>query len=166
MPFHTPQQPMGSFPMQFGNTRVTRPIGKRLIYITLGTISTQTNSVLITNTFPCTITGLRVEMKVLQDGGTAPGEYSWAIVIVKQGQTVPLFGTGNLSNFFVPETNVMLFGAGAHSRADGNNSGTHYDNATKTMRKMQGGDTLQFICIGKATNTSRFTGCIQFFCKT
>ncbi len=156
-------------PMSFVVGRQTsrkRPIDKVMIVVAKPTVgTTQVSTTLLTATFPCTIVGLRWDLSVFVDGGTTPGIYGWAIVIVRQGITVSTISTGDGNTFFAPEQDVMAYGKGANQQID-IGTGRHYNGSTKSMRKMMGGDTLLFLAIGQDTQTSVFNGCIQFFCKT
>ncbi len=143
-----------------------RPVDKLLIGILkTGVDATQVVITLTTVTFPCTIVGLRWDMGVTCDGGTAPGVFNWVIVVIKDGNVVGNLQASDGNDFYTPEQNVMAFGSSKISRAD--QGGTRvWSGNTKTMRKMMGGDILQFVCQGSATTTTTVQGCIQFFCKT
>ncbi len=149
----------------FGATPHTkRPIDKKLIAVLkAGVNATQQTTVLLTTTFPCTVVGLRWSLTFDQDGGTSTAAFSWAIVIVKEGVTVDTLVTSDAGSFFNPEENCLVFGMGT---IDNNQHTVQFSGATKTMRKMQGGDILMFIHKGIASETSGSRGVIQFFCKT
>ncbi len=145
-------------------SRRPRPIDKQMIVIKKTDVTaTQVETVLFTNIFPCTITGLRIDMTIIQDGGGATGVYAWAIVLVKQGTAASTISTTDAASFYQPEQNVMMFGTGNN---DGTSIQVYRQETTKTMRKMMNGDLLKFICKGVATNTSEFFGVVQFFCRT
>ncbi len=149
----------------FGSTAHTkRPIDKSLVAILkAGVNATQQTTVLLTTTFPCTVVGLRWSLTFEQDAGTGTAGFSWAIVVVRDGVTVDTLVTSDAGSFFNPEENCLVFGMGS---IDNNTQTKQFEGATKTMRKMQGGDILMFIHKGIATETSGSRGVIQFFCKT
>ena len=146
------------------NFTVKRPIDKRLIVIgKTGVDATQVSTLLSTAAFPCTITGLRWDLTVRQDAGTVAAGYAWAIVVVRETVTADLMTLTDAATFFAPEENVLAFGIGdvvitSESR--------QWVGSTKTMRKLQTGDSLKWIGVGGTTNTTAFRGCIQFFCMT
>ncbi len=147
-----------------GTPHSKRPINKSLIAISKDAVDgTDVTTVLFTTTFPCTIVGLRWDIAFAQDGGSAEARYHWAIVVVRDGVTVDTLTISDAGAFFAPEENCLVFGAGT---IDNNNICQIRNGSTKTMRKMQGGDTLVFICKGAATNTVGVRGVVQFFCKT
>lgn len=140
-----------------------RPVEKRLINVSKATVSTQVTSILLTTTNACTISGLRWSLSVGQDGGGGIAFGHWAVVVVKEGNTVNAIGTGDAGTFYAPEQNVLTFG---NWLIDNNVETKIFSGNTKTMRKMQGGDVLLFVVVGVATNTSVVFGTFQFFCKT
>ncbi len=143
-----------------------RPIDKALINVfKSGVDGTQVTTTLVTATFPCTVVGLRWDLSMLTDGGTTPGSYGWAIVIVRDGVTVSTISLTDGGTFFAPEQDVMAYGSGVLQQID-IGSGHHYNGSTKTMRKLMGGDKLLFLFIGVATQTTLVRGTIQFFCKS
>lgn len=159
---------MVTVPVPFQRTTGSRcPIDKLLIgVLKAGVDANQVTTTLVTVTFPCTIVGLRWSLGVIQDAGTGQGDHMWAIVLVRDGQAAGNLSVADAANLYTPEQNVMAFGVGNSTLGTTVNSKQHYEGSTKTMRKMMGGDLLVFVCQGVATNTSSFTGCIQFFCKT
>lgn len=141
-----------------------RPINKSLIAVQqAGNTATDKSSTLFATTFPCTITGLRWDIAFTQDGGTGTAFIHWAIIIVRAGVTQDTLSITDGASFFDPESNCLVFGADTIAN---NVESKHHSGSTKTMRKMQGGDSLIFVAKGSATNTSRADGVIQFFCKT
>ncbi len=154
---------------QFVAVRTTgskRPVDKLLVNIVhAGVNATQVATVLTTATFPCTIVGLRWDMTVAAAAGSGFSSFSWAIIILRDGVTVSQMSIGDGATLYAPEQDVMAFGRGlVTSQTLGMLS--KYQGATKTMRKLMGGDKLQFIFKGEATTTSTVEGVIQFFCKT
>ncbi len=144
--------------------RVKRPVDKAIVNITKAAVAgSQVNTDLFTATFPCTIVGLRWHITMLQDGGTGATFNNWAIIILRDGQTADTLATSDGSTLYNPEQDVMTFGV---MQIDNNTTTVSNVGETKTMRKMQGGDKLVYICIGVATNTHTIRGTVQFFCKT
>ena len=144
--------------------RVQRPIDKRLVFIGLNAVNaTQQATNLLVTTFPGTIVGLRWTFAADQDGGSGSAIYSWAIVVIRDGNNATIMGASNGADFYTPEQDVLAFGHGI------NNNNLHqqvFDGSTKTMRKMLGGDVMAFIVRGVATNTTCISGIVQFFLKT
>ncbi len=144
-----------------------RPVDKLLINVTHQSIdATQQNTVLTTATFPCTVVGLRWDISVAASAGTAHASYAWAIIILRDGVTVGALSIGDGTTFYAPEQDVLVYGRGFSTDESIQGGSNRYQGDTKTMRKLMGGDKLQFISKGEATNTSNIEGCIQFFCKT
>ncbi len=141
-----------------------RPVDKKIIYVTkAGLADAQQTTTLITATFPFTMVGLRWEITIIQDAGTAQTLCAWAIVIVREGVTVDTMSVGDGDSFFQPEENVLVYGT---TQMEPNVEAIRWMGSTKSMRKFQGGDTLQLIIRGSNTNTVGMRGIIQFFCKT
>ncbi len=141
-----------------------RPIDKNLIFISQsGTDATQETTTLFTATFPCTVVGLRWSITMSQDGGTGLCNHQWAIVIVREGLTIPTLATSDAATFYKPEADVLTFGTGT---VENNQTVSHFEGSTKSMRKFQGGDRLFFIVVGIASETTATKGIVQFFCKT
>ncbi len=144
--------------------RARRPIDKKLVAVLkAGVDATDVSTTLVTITFPATIVGLRWSLNFAQAAGTGLASHYWAIVIVREGVTVDSLGVSDAASFFNPEENCLVFGAG---NIINNTETLSYEGSTKTMRKMQGGDTLQLIIKGEATNTTDVLGVVQFFLKT
>ncbi len=144
-------------------------LNKELVVVSKGTISTQVSTTLITATFPCTIVGLRWNFSAAQDAGTAAVNLFWAIVVVREGNTANALSKTDAATMYSPEENVMTFGVGQFEPGAGTEkvyNTIKWDDSTKSMRKLQGGDSLQFIVVAAATNTVSLAGCVQFFCKT
>ena len=148
-----------------GGFRITtRPIDKKVIVVNLNGISaTQQNVTLFTATFPCTITGVRWSLSVGADAGTVFGRHVWVIQKIGEGFATPDLSTTSGADLMIPEQNIIAYGSG-FSQND-TDSGIHYAGSTKSMRKLQEGDTLLFSIEGTATNTSGCMGAIQFFCR-
>lgn len=140
-----------------------RPISKELLFVLkAGLAGTQATTTLYTATFPVTVVGLRWDLNAIQDAGTGGASTSWVIVTNRQGNTVGSIGNSDGGDFYTPQQNVIAFGYGT---IDNNVDHLQWMGSTKAMRKLQGGDTLVFIALGAATNTSRIAGAIQFFVK-
>lgn len=144
---------------------IKRSLNKAIIVIAKTGIATtaQVATLLITATFPGTIVGLRWNINGRPTTGTNSADYRWAIVIVKEGQTPAAISGGDASNFYNPEQHVLTWGGGFTS--PGNNQ-FNENSSTKTMRKLQAGDTLQFIVKNFNANPLDLGGEIQFFYKT
>lgn len=150
---------------------VGRPsrVDKRLIGIVkspLGT--TQLATVLITATFPCTITGIRWDLDFLNILTTGSPSFNWAIVRVKDGVTVSVMAVSDAGTFYSPEQELIAFGIAHVADGDGTVGPMikHFSGSTKSMRKLMGGDTLQFICDADSAAAVNVKGIIQFFCRT
>lgn len=149
--------------------RAPRPIDKKLVGV-VQTLSSaaQVSTTLMTATFPCTVVGLRWELSALQQHATANSFTSWAIVLVKDGQSVSNQSVANGSDFYTPEQDVLAFGTKWVAEADAGTAPVTADwsGNTKTMRKLMGGDTIQFIGLCDQVNGAIMRGVVQFFCKT
>ena len=144
--------------------RVSRPIDKKIVIVSKnGTAATQATTTLFTATFPCTLFGLRWNGAVMQNAGTGFADFKWVIVIVRDGQTISTLGVSDAADLYQPEQHVLAFGAGM---VDNNVEVMELSGSTKTMRKMQLGDTLVFVIRNIATDTVNTRVAVQFFCKT
>ena len=153
---------------EFQRVTRSRPINKELVSIAKdGIAATQVSSILITATFPCTITGLRWELAFINQSGTAGiTALHWVIAIVREGVVAATIGITELATLFTPEENVMAFGVHQFDQNGGNEPSIQVSGSTKTMRKLQTGDTLQLLMLGTATNLQKLRGVVQFFCMT
>ncbi len=143
-----------------------RPIDKELKCILKAAVDgTQVVTTLKTTTFPCTIVGLRWSLSFAQDAGGGQGQMYWAIVVVPDGVSASTMAFSDAADFYTPEQHVLAFGTFLDNIAAVSTPKT-VDGSTKTMRKMKGGDLLQFIAVGEATNTTAINGVVQFFCKS
>lgn len=142
-----------------------RPIDKELIAINRDITTAQVETTLTSATFPCTVTGLRWSIGVINTyAGNNP--LYWAIVLVKDGNAASGIATSNGSSLYQPEQNVLAFGVcELDNPADGGVSAYQFEGSTKSMRKLMGGDQLLFIANAGANGYS-IRGAIQFFCKT
>ena len=143
-----------------------RNLDKKIVNAVQATDTGQSATVLFTSTFPCTITGIRWSIGVT--GGTTSGcTIYWALIMVRDGDTISTMSTSDGADFYNPEQEVLSFGLFQLDDKDSATGGPvsmTTMGSTKTMRKYMGGDTLQFITI------STIAGCscralVQFFCK-
>ena len=152
-----------------GFVRVKRPIAKDIISIGITNAGvTQRAVVLKTTTFPCTLTGLRWSLSFLSVLTTGPAAQFWAIVINRDGETSNTLNTASAATLYAPEQNVLAWGHFFVVDADiGQGPSSQLtEGVTKTMRKLQEGDTLDFITIGTAGTANLVRGAVQFFCKS
>ncbi len=152
--------------MQF-QRRAKRPIDKQLISILVDSTNGQTTVVLDTFTFPGTITGLRWDLVYNMSTDATLITGNWAIVIARDGDTPNTLVLTNGSSMYQPETHVLAFGGWTGTKdADGTGPTVHWSDSTKTMRKVQAGDTLNFITLASIGTSGDIAGIIQFFLKT
>ncbi len=157
------RQGRGGFP-----ARSKRPVDKEMIFISHTATTSNTITVLKTTTFPCTIVGLRWDLAMRNILSTANPLVSWIIVVVHDGNTANTISQSNASNMYTPEQDVMAFGNLFLIDNDSGQGPTsvHVQGQTKTMRKLQAGDVLQFISFSDVANAANVRGTVQFFCKT
>jgi len=142
-----------------------RPIDKSLKTVSKTFASAgKQSTVLTTVTFPCTITGLRWELTATP--GPVSAYLNWAIVVVRDGNSVNDLATSDGSTFYEPEQDVLTFGTSLIFENDTNVGGViRWEGSTKSMRKMMGGDQLVFVV--QSTQVGILTaGVIQYFCKS
>ncbi len=150
-----------------GTTGSRRPVDKLIVCINKGTVgASQLTTTLTTVTFPCTIVGLRWNIAAVASAGTGAPQFTWAIVHVHDGHSPNTLVSSDAGALYQPEQDVMTWGAAIGAPEDTTGGPLMWEGASKTGRKMMGGDTLQFLCIGEATNTAHCFGAVQFFCKT
>ncbi len=149
-----------------GNFHSTRPTDKNLIGVVQNIAAAQVNVVLLTVTFPCTITGVRWSCSCLNNHA-ALDAIDWGIIIVRDGAAIGVLLLADTGKFYVPETNLLAFGTGQlHGNTAGGDAVQSWEGSTKTMRKLQGGDRLIFAMKGAVAGNKNFRAVIQFFCKT
>lgn len=145
-----------------------RPIGKNMINVVKATVSTtQLSTTLFTTTFPATITGLRWMISAY-NLIAADTLVQWAIVKVRQGLSASTMGAADAGTFYLPEQDVMTWGI-AHLKGSTSAQGPGamvFEGDTKSMRKLQGGDTLVFVVVATVANSIGIGGCVQFFTKS
>ena len=163
-----------SRPQKRQRTSAPRPISKTLLFFNDTLTASQRSQTLTTNTFPCTITGLRWELSspIHADSGVSNSYLNWAIVLVKEGNSPNALPSGVQTvagSLYNPEQNVLASGSGTLAPNVTGNYNTVWRGSTKTMRKMQVGDELFILYnIGATTNITDavFGGTVQFFCKS
>ncbi len=145
-----------------------RPTAKELIYVAQTATTSNVATTLKTTTFPCTIVGVRWSMTFSSQVSTNNAVVNWIIVLVKDGNTANTISQSNGADMYTPEQNVMAFGTVSLLANDetGGNQNQQVMGSTKTMRKMQGGDLLQFITLADVANSVVVKGVVQFFCKS
>jgi len=110
--------------------------------------------------------GLRWSLAVGKDTGTTGNlsNFAWAIVLLRDGNSVNQMSVSNGNEFYTPEQNVLAFGV-APSGSDSAQLNIIEGN-TKTMRKLLIGDSIVFLAKGQNVETSNYRGIIQMFCKS
>lgn len=98
---------------------------------------------------------------------TAQANLFWAIVIVRDGLSASTIATSDGAAMYEPEQDVLAFGvvSTADLDAGAGPAVVNWEGTTKSMRKLMGGDKLQFISINPA-NAGVVKGCVQLFCKS
>ncbi len=152
-------------PVQF-QRRAKRPIDKQLISILVDSTNAQSTTVLDTFTFPGTITGLRWDIDYTMSTDATLIQGVWAIVIARDGDTPNTLVLTNGSSMYQPETHVLAFGAWVGIKDANGMHQVHWNDSTKSMRKVQAGDTLNFITLANIGTSGDLSGVIQFFLKT
>ena len=120
---------------------------------------------MFTCTYPGTITGIRWSFGVRATATTSI--ISWFIVITRDGYAANTPALTNGSSLYQPEGDVLAFGGCPLSfDADGSNPVIMFNDSTKTMRKLQNGDVMQFVTLGDQAASGTLHGALQFFLKT
>lgn len=136
-----------------------------MVYVNQTVVNAQVQTILVTATYPCTLTGVRWSLSI-RNNHAAADNLDWAIVIVKEGDAADAIATSDGASFYNPETNCLTYGCVA-MEGTSNGSAVHvFNGTTKTMRKLQGGDQLLFVAKGLVNASKTALGCIQFFCKS
>ncbi len=147
--------------------RAKRPVDKQLINIVHDTTNAQVVTVVETFTFPGTITGLRWDVVHTMSADATVIQGVWAIVIARDGDVPNQLALTNTTTLYQPETHVLAFGAWTGVKdADGAGSTIHWNDSTKSMRKVQAGDSLNFISFATTANSGDLSAIVQFFLKT
>ncbi len=149
-------------------TRSKRPIDKDLVGVVITNAgTTQRTTVLKTTTFPCTLTGLRWSFTYVNVLATDTVQGIWVIMVIPDGEAINTISISDGATIIAPEQAVMAYGSLVSGDADLQGPITQViEGSTKTMRKMRGGDVLQFAVILTAGTAGRIRGAIQFFCKS
>jgi len=146
--------------------RKNRKINKELMYVDHAiTATSQTASILINCTYPCTLVGLRWCLMMTNGSTASDNLLTWCIVKVPDTTSASTMSQTDETSFYRPEQDVLTFGLMAAEKSDGNRGpGFMYETGSiKTKRKMQANDDLTFLT--KAINNTPVTvrGIIQFF---
>lgn len=146
----------------------SRPIDKNIISIGHAMGSAQIETVMKTTTFPCTIVGIRWALSAQATITTGATNVHWAIVVVRDGNSTSIMSAADGTDFYTPEQDVLAFGVSRFPDADLGTGPTvvAWEGSTKTMRKLMGGDVLNFITLGSIAGIGSFSGIVQFFCKS
>lgn len=157
--------PRTQFDSPYSNQMTTKKadIDKQIINVTKsGLTNTQQFTNLYTCTYPCTVTGLRWDVNLYLQAGVA-ASCAWAIQVVKQGNSMNNISNSDGSSLLVPESNILVWGKNVLT---GVLNVAHEVGDTKSMRKLQAGDVLQFCCVGETGTTTEVFGSIQYFLKS
>lgn len=143
---------------------------KKLIVVSKAQVEdTDLSTTLFTCTYPGTVVGLRWRFDAIPHSAATTFEAMyWVIVRVQNGMSADTLGVGDAGSLYDPEREVMAWGTGLLSAyAASFQDHVTWEGATKTMRKMQAGDTLQLIVrAGVGTGDTIFLGAVQFFLRT
>jgi len=144
------------------STRARRPIDKVLKVVAHIANATPKSTIIAQPTYPATMVGLRWEINVIQSLGTGVCTFSWAIVYLREGETLDALTFADGATLYKPEQNVLVFGTGQISNDKWDK---HFSGHTKTMRKLMVGDEIVFVLQGVATNEGICNAIIQCFLK-
>lgn len=144
-----------------------RPIDKNIKAIQQTVTTSNVTTTLFTGTYPGTVVGIRWSLNFISNTSASSPSVYWAIVIVRDGLSASTIGTSDGADFYTPESQVLAFGVGG---VTDNDSGAGPYNSmmegmTKTMRKIQAGDLLQFVTISNVATGLIARGAVQFFIK-
>jgi len=145
-------------------SRPKRPIDKTIVVINQVGVGTTDQSTQITlATYPQTMVGLRWDLSFEMNNGTLTADAVWAIIYLREGETLDNLTFGDQAAFYQPESSVLVYGYAAIFNFT---ETKHIAGTTKAMRKMQVGDTIQFI-IKCESSVEKMTckGAIQLFAK-
>lgn len=147
--------------------RIPRPTEKVLRNISKSALAaaTQVTTTLFTCTYPGTMTGLRWHLSFCDVTASLAIPIQWALVVVKEGNSVTNLSQSDAGTLYNPEGNVLAFGN--FLLASGNQS-TDFIGNTKAMRKLMGGDTVVMVIRNSdgANQVDEIRGTVQFFLKT
>lgn len=143
--------------------RANRPIDKKITVIAHTVDLTQVSTTVAAPTFPSTMVGLRWNFTVSQTAGTGIARGAWAIVYLREGETVDALSFVDGATFYNPEQNCLTWGYIAID----NGSNPHViKGSTKTMRKLMVGDTIIMTSVGTSDTDVIFAqGGVQLFLK-
>lgn len=101
------------------------------------------------------------------NNGTGAGAVFWALVHVPEGNSLNTLATASGSSLYKPERNVLCYGSYCqHSTTNAYHTPQHVKGSTKTMRKLQGGDTIQLAIKSDTANVlTKIVGALHFFYK-
>ncbi len=140
-----------------------RPIDKVITVINhANTTSADVNTQLYLATYPSTMTGLRWDLSFFQGSGTAVCTWVWAIIYLRQGETLDTLTFSDQVTLYEPEQSCLTWGFGI---IDASTQTKRHHGSTKTMRKMQVGDTIEFIIKGVVNDGVSTRGAVQMFQK-
>lgn len=147
------------------NFRAQRPTDKAIIAISSSTTSVaQSETVLETATFPCTVAGLRWMLEFdIADAATTNAAIAWAIVLVKDGNSAGTLSISDGGTLYNPEQNCIVWGVGY---AVPQQNALRFEGQTKSMRKLMGGDRIILIRKANVADQIDAFGTVQFFCKS
>ncbi len=145
--------------------RGARPIDKQIIGVNKSVSTAQLVTTLFTATFPCTVVGIRWDLSSLNSIAST-NTLLWALVLVKEGETVDTLGLADSAPLYNPEQNVIAHGVHLFPPAGvaGGPVSREEEGSTKSMRKLQGGDQLQLLFLASSASVE-VQGTVQFFCK-
>ena len=154
--------------MSVVQVRARRPIDKNLVNIVLSSTTSQAATTLITAVFPCTITGLRWMITYRNLNATSSTTHKWVIIRLKQAVIATTIATSDGSTLYEPEQEVITWGSIDLTDNDlaGGTSTFTFSGETKSMRKLMGGDRIQFVTLSTDATGAAVRGAVQFFCKS
>lgn len=159
-------------------SRSKRPIDKNIVAFSISLANATQGEVIIWPPggggaiFPGTITGIRWNVNV-KSTTSATVRFAWAIVRVREGQNPSGLNIPGASGIlYKPEQDVIVIGH-EMTHIENNTTGVGWNNykiegTTKSMRKIQNGDRIYFICQDDDSSASANTvaGMIEYFIKT
>lgn len=111
------------------------------------------------------MTGLRWMLSFCDVTASIALPIQWALVVVKEGNSVSNISESDAGNLYNPEGAVLAFGNFVLS---GGNNSKDFEGSTKAMRKLMGGDTVVMVIRNSsgAQQVDEIRGTVQFFLKT
>lgn len=151
------------------SSRPKRPIDKQILGVAAAVTNVSTSYTFYTVAVPATLVGIRWDLQY-QPNTAINANYVWCLVIVREGSTASQCGLANAVALYQPEQNVLMWGCGYGSldtTAGGGRAWIPHDQgATKTMRKLQGGDKIVLVTNASVAAAGYIVGGIQFFMKS